>query len=598
MSKPKRKFTGLLLMQCEHFLQRNYANYKCHSNSCHRDSIKGLSHDKPLCKWDDETSPFRFYNIEVMATDYAGNVGQATVTVIILEQGYKDDLRRFGSAFDSTSFFIDFARLTPPQYVISTKELLWDTSKPSTGLSTVTPPASTTTAQTQTKTIVSLPSTLVVAGLAPADTPEDLASMVNSLEESTTQLVSADLSTNQEAYVNVTAIGGQVVRHRRLLAGTSVEFTVTIIDICTAENCADDIGSVIGEKVSNEITSAVKSEAFTTILQEVSTKNGVESLQEVSVVGANVSEDVTTIAELQLNVVLSSSVAIGGMDMTSLGNDAVATLIGALTETLQNICAAITSESCAVKIVSPHGNRFLQELPSSVVFGYDVNIQVDCTSTDCADIEAVAESLDGAVIAAVDNAVQSGSLISSIQQLLPKSPISQMLGNAVIATNPSDTISASFANGYYPDFEGKSMTCLKGLPPTYMQRDGEKFLHASIAECCKEHFNKYYHVCTGSTVGFYPNWSGENGIKCSNNNETIPMFIKQASGTYQHETIEECCEHFYRVSIQYELPHQWPPFPIMLTVIYWHLSYHSGILTIALLEVEGSWLTWLRMNGE
>jgi len=89
------------------------------------------------------------------------------------------------------------------------------------------------------------------------------------------------------------------------------------------------------------------------------------------------------------------------------------------------------------------------------------------------------------------------------------------------------------------------MTCKNGIAPGYMQGDGS-FLHESLAECCETHFTNFYHLCAGSTVGFYPNWSGGTGIKCSNNNETIPIYMKQASGTYQHDTIEECCENYFK----------------------------------------------------
>ena len=57
---------------------------------CDRNPELGVGHVKPLCYSDPGTALFRFYRIEIEATDYAGNVGNTEATVIILPKGYHE----------------------------------------------------------------------------------------------------------------------------------------------------------------------------------------------------------------------------------------------------------------------------------------------------------------------------------------------------------------------------------------------------------------------------------------------------------------------------------------------------------------------------
>lgn len=162
-------------------------------------------------------------------------------------------------------------------------------------------------------------------------------------------------------------------------------------------------------------------------------------------------------------------------------------------------------------------------------------------------------------------------LLPSLLPTAPLSDISQVMAslNAVagststVSVGGTSTVDFDTARWYYPDVDGQSMTCLKDY-----RRVGNPWFHDTLEACCKQHYDKYYHLCAGSNVrahfaftentlllcliitsfvsssklrqvGFYPNWSLKNGVKCSNNNETIPSFVKMAADTYQHETIEE-----------------------------------------------------------
>ena len=61
---------------------------------CARDHVLGDDHSKPLCDWDIKPAPVRFYQIDIEVTDYAGNIGNAQGTVIILHKGYQFDFKR------------------------------------------------------------------------------------------------------------------------------------------------------------------------------------------------------------------------------------------------------------------------------------------------------------------------------------------------------------------------------------------------------------------------------------------------------------------------------------------------------------------------
>ena len=535
------------------------------TNSCQRNDYEGHFHSKPLCEWDEETSPFRFYNIEVEATDYAGNIGQATATAIILEQGYKDDFRRFGDEFDSTTFFIDFTRVNPPQNVIRTKELLWDTSLPiSLPSGSSTTPTSTTMAETQILTTASVSSTMEVAGFAAAESEEDILAIVETLEETIRETVAEGLGPQQNlSGVTIMSIGGQRMdqrvhtRHRHLegegVPTTSVEFIVTVLDECTG-NCTN-VGSVILDQVKNQVTTAVNMESFTQTLQKVAAENNVETLLDATIEAAVVSDDVSTTTESQFNIALSSQVVLNGMNMSSLGEDTMNALLAALTGALENIgCSIISASSCTVNLVSLNGQLLgnssssrrhlrLLQTNSAAVFVYDVLIEVSC-DTPCLDIEGIADSLNGAVMSAIEAAIQSGELISSLQQV---AEIAHILDNVIMAfdTSTSTLGTTSPSIHFFPDFEGKSVTCLNTAnPPTHMIGD-QKWFHNSLEECCEEHFPQVYHICAGSTVGFYPDWSAGTAIKCSNDDGSIPIYMERSSGTFQHETIEDCCNHFY-----------------------------------------------------
>ena len=81
------------------------------------------SHVKSLCLWDPDTFPVRFYHINVKATDFAGNVDNATATVIVLPLDYSQSEIFVGDPnFNSNTFFIDMVKKSLPENIIFTME--------------------------------------------------------------------------------------------------------------------------------------------------------------------------------------------------------------------------------------------------------------------------------------------------------------------------------------------------------------------------------------------------------------------------------------------------------------------------------------------
>jgi len=84
---------------------------------------------EPMCDWDDDTAPFRFYEIDVIVTDNAHNVGNAKATVIILPKTLTEpstmESNESRALMSTNSFFIDMLDGTTPQNVIQLEDTLW-----------------------------------------------------------------------------------------------------------------------------------------------------------------------------------------------------------------------------------------------------------------------------------------------------------------------------------------------------------------------------------------------------------------------------------------------------------------------------------------
>ena len=87
--------------------------------------ISSHFHKKPLCYWDNNAAPVRFYEIHVRATDYSSNWGSAKSYVIVLPRGYRDTFQSLPGFGSLPSLFIDMVTAQPPQNQIVTTERTW-----------------------------------------------------------------------------------------------------------------------------------------------------------------------------------------------------------------------------------------------------------------------------------------------------------------------------------------------------------------------------------------------------------------------------------------------------------------------------------------
>ena len=347
---------------------------------CPREQSAGNVHDKPICRRDEPNAPSRFYDIEVVATDHAGNTGQFKATVIILYEGYKERVP------NDVLHFIRYARSNPALNVIAKKSLTWSTSGTSSAAS------SEATANSQ--SAVTVETSFEVSGIQVPTNQTDAEAMRDAIALAVRQTVCAGY-TPDACTVQVQDFGQR--RHLQE-AAVYVTFTITLLEDCVP-TCADDGGSAVLEMVRNQITDAVATGSFTDILQEVSAELGVASLANVTVVAADVSEDV--IEESWVDVALSSHVLLRGFDVGSLGGDAVAALLVSLSTAIESLgCQPINVKSCTAHVVShtDQRNRHLQAGSTPMTqFTYEVLIEVDCNSGDCSDVQALEESLNNAV---------------------------------------------------------------------------------------------------------------------------------------------------------------------------------------------------------
>ena len=67
---------------------------------------------------------FRYYQFDVEATDFSGNVGRASASVVVIPKGFDAD----GNT-DPASYFIERMATSPASNIILTKEMMWDTTR-------------------------------------------------------------------------------------------------------------------------------------------------------------------------------------------------------------------------------------------------------------------------------------------------------------------------------------------------------------------------------------------------------------------------------------------------------------------------------------
>ncbi len=120
MSKTSSPYTSTSTLQkCDSAKQILLTfSHRCKQNKTETDVCEG-----------DPNIPFRFYEIEVIATNYGGHVGHAKVTVIIVPQDVNERFFSNGTYSKSSSFFIDMITGSSARHVLKTKGMKFDTSQ-------------------------------------------------------------------------------------------------------------------------------------------------------------------------------------------------------------------------------------------------------------------------------------------------------------------------------------------------------------------------------------------------------------------------------------------------------------------------------------
>ena len=72
---------------------------------------------------------FRYYQLDIEATDMAGNVGTARAYVVVVPSSYKEDEQNANNKQNAT-YFVDFIEEAPDAMNVNQiKELVWDTNR-------------------------------------------------------------------------------------------------------------------------------------------------------------------------------------------------------------------------------------------------------------------------------------------------------------------------------------------------------------------------------------------------------------------------------------------------------------------------------------
>ena len=77
-----------------------------------------IGNQQSFCETD-SNSGFRFYQFDVEATDFAGNVGKARAFVVVVPNGFDNS--------QGPLHFINVINETPARYVIQSVDMVWDT---------------------------------------------------------------------------------------------------------------------------------------------------------------------------------------------------------------------------------------------------------------------------------------------------------------------------------------------------------------------------------------------------------------------------------------------------------------------------------------
>lgn len=96
------------------------AHFLCLVHNINLSSCEQGKKSQNLCKNDPDT-PIRFYEINIRATDYGGNVGSETLTVIIVPKSADDFF--FHDNETTSSFFIEMIGTSRVRHLLTSKTI-------------------------------------------------------------------------------------------------------------------------------------------------------------------------------------------------------------------------------------------------------------------------------------------------------------------------------------------------------------------------------------------------------------------------------------------------------------------------------------------
>ena len=316
--------------------------------------IPSPSPSSSLCESSSDVG-FRYYQIDVQATDFAGNVGTASAYVVIVPGNFDADANS-----NPAEYFVrriaDSTIDASASYIIQTKEMLWDTTRED-------PPEEEGISVT---TVQSVSAEMTISGLVvpanPAELEELIQTLQNTLNEmqvSNRRLSSEDCICSSE--IRVVSIGGMLIGQRRQLSAGAV-IVYEMVFVCDG-NCeesteteeTDNVQDSTGTGASNtpslksfaeSISNEIQNGNFVEALQENADEAGMESLvSSVRVESVDVDEDIRTSKETKAAVQFAKTVSFPVHNFNELDQADIESVITALNGVLKRI--ACVSRYCA-----------------------------------------------------------------------------------------------------------------------------------------------------------------------------------------------------------------------------------------------------------
>ena len=252
---------------------------------------------------------FRYYQFNVHAIDYAGNIGISTAYVVVIPQKFKDNL-------ESPSYFVDFVGGAPDaRNVIETREMIWDISRDDQVGSEF---VSTTVART-------LSGELAMSGINVPDNEEELQELIEFLQEQlqaglarrrrllqARELSGECICTSE---VRITSISSaqrqrrnQMLGWRKLQGGAVIaviayEIVLTCDGACVEDETEEedtsdsDTTDTANDSSSAELSDFISSGGFAEDVKKAAEETGMDSLTSVVVESVVVSNEIQTTTE-------------------------------------------------------------------------------------------------------------------------------------------------------------------------------------------------------------------------------------------------------------------------------------------------------------